>query len=558
MSDSLVFPSPVLERWRKWDNGAHQRVNAYWADVARTDPLFSKVYMTVELVFGDGVVVRMARGPIRTTSSIDGTVYQYDQGLSEEPDIDHTLTLTSNAASARSATFTVPSQVVDPNAILLRGGMLAGVGEISLQRDGDDYELRYVLLRGDMTGGVAFGADGEVLQVTLADPTETQSLQVPGVSIDGDRWPSASDDVIGIRYPLVINGYPYVPCIRVLDDFGVTGLQFLVCAPGRDLQVSASYVNGDVAAGGYLPLTETNTTDGLGAQAKTLDASSSTGPWEDSDTLYVALQRTTGTPALSVVQVVQALLQGYTALGRLGLNPDLFSVADSVMPGYPPSILINASGSDAVDVLDFVQGTLLQSFPMVFLTYQGRGLGPAVVDRRQRPDGGGIAGRLVGGAWPLMERLVLLAETPKGDVYNDFELRYGYSALDNSYSKVVARNSTNSVACRLCESMVGGRRTMATIDSPYIMADDLANYVIDWLVAHRTLPYYYVEWSCAASVLVRYQLGQNVLYQDDRFSAFTADTSATIARLTYSRGQPVIGLWVWHPAYQQLLLGSAT
>lgn len=556
MSDTLVFPSPILERWRKWDFGAHQRVSAHWAGVAKADPTFRRVYMTVELVFGDGVVVRMARGPLRTTSSIDGAVYEYQQGLAEEPDLDHSLNLTSTAASARSLTFALPADVVDPQAILARGGMLAGVGEVSLQRDGDDYELRLVLLRGDMTGGVAWGASGELVQVAISDPTETQSLLVPAVSIDTDRWPSAQDDVVGSRYPLVINGYPYVPTQRVLDDHGGTGLQFLVCAPGRDLQVGTIYVNGDVAAGGYLPLTETNTVDGKGTAVKVLDASASAGPWEESDTVYVELTRTATTPARSVVQVVQRLLEGYTALGRLGLNPDLFSTADVAMPGYPPRVLINASGSSAVSVMDFVQSTLLSSFPMVFLTYMGRGLGPVVIDRRQRPDGGGIAGRLVAGSWPLLERLVLLSETAKGDLYNSFELRYSYSALDNSYAKVVKRDAGNSVACRLSEAMVGGTRTMDTLDSPYIMADDLANYVIDWLVAHRALPMYYVEWSCVASVLVRYRLGQNVEYSDGAIPVFTS-TTAIVVRLTYSRGRPVIGLLVCHPKHQQLLLGAA-
>ena len=552
---TLVFPSPILERWRKWDSGAHQRANAHWGNVARTDPTFSRVFMTVELVFGDGVVVQVARAPITTTSSIDGSVHEYQQGLVDEPDLDHTLDLGSTSASARSLSFAVPADVLDPSAVLLRGGILAGVGEVSLQRDGDDYELRFVLLRGDMTGGVVLGATGELVQVSISDPTETQSLLVPATSVDTDRWPLAQADVLGLRYPLVINGYPSVPCQRVLDDHGVTGLQWLVCAPGRDLQIGTVYVNGDVAAGGYLPATETDTTDALGAAVKIVDSTTSAGPWEESDTMYAELTRKAATPARSVVGVVQRLLEGYTALGRLGLNPDLFSEAEVAMPGYPPQVLVNSSGSAAVDVMDFVQSTLLSSFPMVFLTYMGRGLGPVVVDRRERPGGGGIAGQLYGGQWPLLERLVLVNETDKGSLFNAFELRYSYSAMDNSYAKVVKRDATNSVACRLSEAAVGGRRTMGTVDSPFIMTDELANYVIDWLVAHLALPSYYVEWSCCASLITRYRLGQNVLYTDDRITAFSG-ALATITRLTYSRSKPVIGFNVWHPKWKQLLLGA--
>lgn len=552
----LVFPSAILERWRRWDNGARQRVNAHWLEIARADPTFSRVCMTVELVFGDGTVVRLARQPVRTTSSIDGSVHHYQQGLAEEPDLDHQLDITSTAASARSLTFALPVDVVDPGAVLLRGGMLAGVGEVALQRDGDDYELRHVLLRGDMVGGVAWGASGELVQVSISDPTETQSLLVPATSIDTERWPSAQEDVVGLRYPLVINGYPHVPCQRVVDDHGVTGLVWLACAPGRDVEVTATYVNGDVAAGGYLPATETDTWDGKGAAVKTIVSTASPGPWEDSDTMYVALGRKSTTTALSVVQVVQRLLEGYTALGRLGLNPDLFSRAQVAMPGYPPQVLVNASGDAAVRVVDFVQGTLLASFPMVFMSYAGRGLGPVVVDRRQAPARGNVAGVLAGSQWPLLERLVLVAETPKENLYNSFELRYGYSAMDNSYGKVVKRDASNSAACRLSEAMCGGTRAKESLDSPFIHSDELANYVIDWLVAHFALPAYYVEWSCVAATLVRYQLGQNVLYTDDRIAAL-ADAPATVVRLTYSRSRPVIGLLVWHPRWKQLLLGAS-
>jgi hypothetical protein len=546
----MVFTTPALERWKRWGVGPRQRMNACWQAVCDRDPTFKSVYMCVELVFGGDVVVRFARGPIKTTSSLDGTVYEYQQGFIEEPDIDHVLDLGSNSASARSLTFTLPAFVVRPSEILLRGGMLAGVGEISLQVDGGDYELRYVLLRGDMTGGVAMGADGEGVHVQLSDPRATQSLQVPETAVDLDRWPLTLEAAVGTRYPLIFNGYPYVPCQRVLNDFGATGLKFLACAPGKDLQVNAVYVT----AGAFLP-TEVDDIDGKGTPCKTLDFSASAGPWIDTDTVYANLYRLATTPAMSVVQIVRKLLEGYTSLGRLGLNPDLFSLADVSMPAYPPSVLINASGEDAVSVQDFVESTLLASFPMIFMTYAGQGLGPVVVDRRPFPDRGNIHGKLVGKQFPLVQRLVWGNETDKESLCNSFELRYGFNALDNTFEKIIRRDASNSAACRLSEQMVGETRPATAIESPYIHDDVLANYVIDWLVAHRTLPAYYVEWSCLPAVLLRYQLGMNVRYMDPDIAAF-ADCTATITRLCYSRGEPVIGLTVWHPAWNLLLLGS--
>lgn len=552
---SLVFTSAVLERWRRWDGGSRQRVNAYWRTVSNQDPFFRNVFMCIELVFGGDVVVRLAHAPLKTISSLDGATYMWQQGLVEEPEIEHAIEVGQQAAAARTLTVKVPASVVKASDIIARGGMLAGVAEVSLQKAGGDYEMRYVLMRGDMTGGVTFGVNGEELSVQIADPRETQSLKVPKYSVATDRWPLAQDSAIGARYPLVINGYPKVPCKRVLDDHGTTGLKYLVCAPGRDLQIDAVYVNGDAAAGVYLPATETDDRDALGTACKTINFSSSAGPWEDNDAVYADVSPKSTTTKLSLVRVIQKLLEGYTALGRIGLNPDLFSFADVRMPGTPPKVLVNSSGEDAIDVLDFVESTLLASFPMVHMLYEGRGIGPVIIDRRVGPDNELIAGSLVARKYPLIERLTGYTETPKASIYNEFELRYSYNAQDNTYGGIVQRNPENSVACRLSERMAGGRRVASTIDSPFIHSELLANYVIDWQVAHLSLPSYAVQWSCLPAVLTRYRPGMNVRYSDPEFPAFT-NTVATVTGFGLVRGESTLTLRVWHPMWEQLLLGS--
>lgn len=550
----MIFQNPILDRWRRWDAGSRQKVNAHWTAIAKADPNFRSVYMTFELVFGGSTVVRVAMVPMTTTSSIDGSVYRYQQGLVEEPELDHAVELLSSAAAARSISMLLPADIVDTSEILLRGGMLAGIGEVSLQRDGDDYELRWVLMRGDMTAGISIGASGEQVQLQLSDPRETQSLKVPAYAVDLERWPSAAEDAVGIRYPLVINGYPAVPCPRVLNDFGGSGLQFLACAPGRDLEITEAYVNGEIAAGGFAGWVESEGQDARGVKVKLVDFSASPGPWEESDVVYAELSRKSGTSALSVVQIIQKLLEGYTGLGRLGLNVDLFSAADRAMPGTPPQIMVNASGQDVVNVLDFVENTLLGSFPMVYMTYQGRGLGPVVIDRRIGPDMAGVSAVLTGGVAPLIERTLLVAETEKGSIYNEFEVRYGYNPMTNSYSGIVRRDGTTSVACLLSQRMVGGVRPMDPMDSPFVQSEHQAHYIIDWLVSHLAVPSYYVEWACLPSALVRLKLGQNVRYTDPQIRAFT-NAQATVVRVTYARGRATLGLRIWHPAFEQLLLG---
>lgn len=538
----LLIESPILNRWKKWDSGSRQRFSSYWDNIAKRDPYMRSVVMTVELVFGDGTTLRLAREPITTSSGIDDSIYEWEQGLVEEPEIAADVQLGSQAASARSLSFSLPSGLVDIAALISRGAMMGGAAEVSLQVDGGDYDQRLVLLRGDMAAGVSFGNPTERMQIQISDPRMTTSLLIPDIQVDLARWPNAQESALGSRYPIVINGYPWVPCLRV--DNSAT-LHYLICKDGRDLDLSAVYVNGVAAAGGYLPATRDATRDALGSPVLTIDFGSSGGPWEDNDSVYADVTLSSGKPALSVIKVIEKLLQTYTSLGRAGLNPDLFGFADSQLAGYPPKILINASGDQTVSVLDFVESTLLASFPMVHMVYEGRGMGPIVIDRRQ---GAGQVTTLTG-KLDLLERTTAYTESAKADIYNSFVLRYGFNAQDNTWGNIASRTPANDSMCRVSYGMIGGERPFDPIDSPFIFTDQLANYVLDWLVAHYTVASYDVEWTVLPSTLMRVRIGQNIKYTDPEFSCFT-DCQATILGITYSRGKSAIRLKVWHPAYK--------
>lgn len=549
---ALVYVNPALDRWRVRDFGAYRRVNDHWRTIAERDPEFKTVVMCIELVFGGDVVFRIAREPISTYSSLDGTIFEWSQGLVEEPDIEMSIQFGQQAASARSINLTLPSTVVGASNILARGGILAGIAEVSLTRDGDDYDQRLVLLRGDMAGGVTFGADGEALNVEISDPRLTASLKLPKYSVVLEAFPGALDSSIGGRYPVVINGYTRAPCLRV------GAVRFLACAPGRDLEIVEVYVNGEVAAGIYVPWTEDDVRDDLGRPVKVVNFSGAIGPLLDTDSVYVELRAKTATRKISPVEIVQTILQGFTSLGQLGLNLELFSEAAIRYRGAPPSVLINASGAETVDCVDWVENTFLPSFPMIHMSYQGRGLGPVIIDRRPGADGDGIQGTFTGAQWPLIERLSGFDETPKAALYNVFEVRYAFNAMDNTYGGVVSRSPSNSRACGLCQSMIGGTRVFDTIDSPFITTKRQADDVIDWLVAHYAVPAYDVEWAVPASMIVRLRPGQNILYTDDKIAAFS-NCRATILGFGYSRSsrKSSIHLRVWHPKWDQLLLGFA-
>ena len=70
----LLAPSLVTEQWRRWDAGSGQRSSSYWQGIAEADPTFRRVVLTVELVFGDGTTLTLARTPITTRSGRSDTV----------------------------------------------------------------------------------------------------------------------------------------------------------------------------------------------------------------------------------------------------------------------------------------------------------------------------------------------------------------------------------------------------------------------------------------------------------------------------------------------------
>lgn len=526
----LIQESKLNAAWKRWDSGSRQRYSSFWQDLADVDPLMKRVYMTVELVFGDGTVLRLARAPIVTTSGLSGESYQWEQGLIEEPSLTSGFDLGSQAASARSMSLSLPAGLVDVSQIILNGGILAGVGEVSLQINGGDYDTRYVLLRGDISGGVSFGKPNELLQVQITDARLTSSLLVPQTVLDTTRWADAQEDAIGLRYPMVINGYPYVPAIRVAS--ASPHPTYLLCEGGRDLDIAALYQNGTAAPAA----TETESADALGEPV--LLAVFTAGTWGDSDSVYADLQLASGFSPKSLIQCIEYLLRGYTSLGLGCLNPDLFGFADAAMPGYAPKVLINASGEQTVQVLDFVESTLLGSFPMVHMVYQGRGLGPVVVDHR------GKAGAVLTGGIDLVERISLYNEVEKANLYTSYSLRYNYSAQDNSWGSVAVRDASTDGVCQKMRLLIGGERPKDPIDTPFVFSAPLATYILDWQVDHYSRVSYEVEWTILPGTYFRLRLGMNVTYTDPDFACFTT-CKATVMGLTWSRGKPSVRLRIW-------------
>lgn len=548
-----MFLARAMRDWLR-TSGAHGRISTHWGDILRADPGLRKVRVTVELNLGDRRYW-LAAVPMTTTSASDTRIVRrYQPALLEEPEIATTVEPFQQTAQARTITLQIAAQALALHTALAAGATLAGVAEVSLQRDGDDYDLRWVVLRGEVSGGVDWGEDrGSAVQVQVSDFRTTQSERVPRTAVDTDRWPGAADSAIGARYPYVLNGYPKVPALLTYEH--AADPQYLYLGePSQGLSADAVYVNGEVAAGSYAPATDTSGVDALGTRVRYVDFSSSSATWATDDTVYVDVTLSGSERALSAVEVIQHLYQRFTGFGALGLDQELFARAQTRMPGLAPKVLINGSGDEGQDVLSYIEGTLLQSFPMIHLTYTGLGVGPVVLSRAFGPAGRGVEFRLTGGTFPLIARESDYIESSREDRYNSFELRYAYNAMDDDYGGYVRIDGTTSPLCAMSERYEG-RREAGAIDSPLIHSDALARYVIAWMAMHRAVPRYRVTWSAWPSAFLTLRPGMSGLFTDPARSALT-NAHATIVGLTWNRGGCQVTLDVWHPKWKGLgLLG---
>ena len=145
---------------------------------------------------------------------------------------------------------------------------------------------------------------------------------------------------------------------------------------------------------------------------------------------------------------------------------------------------------------------------MLSMLWWGGGYGPVVADRRDER----IVARLEADRWPILDRASNVVETSKADCCNVFSVRFGYDPLEDTWAGY-ERHPGNSALCDYSRSVLGAR-TQDPIESLWIHDESTANAVVDWLVAHRTLPSYDVDYDCTPQLVLRLVPGDNVHITD--------------------------------------------
>jgi len=536
----------IVEQWRERWYGPHGRFNSDWTLILNEDPVLDTVSMCIDLVFGPNIRLRVSTKPLtlkdvlRTGDPKRG----YLPLLMEEPSITMDYSIGSGAASLRSFSISVSEQLLDPWDIIRKGGMLAGWAEVFLAQDGMNFEDRFVIMRGDMAGGITFGGVDEMLEVEIVDPSLTIDYSITpyvcyrknetSTSMPDANFGDLPDEAVGQRFPLIINGYPFTECLRLdRSDYPM----FMACL-GTKFASTTLYIDGVVS--GSLSLSASTSLDGIVFLSV---QSSAAMPLDDTQTVHASLVATDDPK--DAIDCIRYLVETWSLMGPAGTNDELFELAKAKFPatGYPFILINGSSTNNGAKALEYIESTLCGEFPMISMTYFGGGYGPIVTDRRSKL----IRGRFVVGQYPFVDRNTAFQETSKSELYNRFVIKYKYNAMDDTWGGAIVRDPSNSSFCLLSEAMTGPR-DYATMECITVHDDSTAGYIADWLVTHFAVPSYYVEYDCYGGALMALRLGDNIkILEPDIHETDYLD--ATVEKIEYSSGKCVVGirLWVLYP-----------
>jgi len=537
-----LYPQhPAIAQFRVGQYGGHGLLNGAWLAHLQVDPDMHDAVLCMDLVFGGDVVVRLATRDCTTTTST-GKVRSYEGSLQSAPEIVTEMTPGDPSSAGRSLQVALPNELVDVAGLVAQGRLLAGVAEVSLQVDGGSHDDRLVLLRGDLTG-VQYGARTQIVQGSVADPKDSSDLLLPPYTLTADRHPSLLPAEVGKALAVVLPS-----CQPIQGRFvgtSVTTPTVVLCHGTRT--IDTVYVDGVAYAStsSVYPWQQLHALDDAGEPYTAVDFQGGWGLFNGTGgpPVYASLKGgpTSGHP----VQVARLLVERFSTLGELGAISYLFALAEARTGYLLAQVVANASGGSSARTLSFIESELLSSFPMLSMLWWGGGYGPVVADRRDER----IVARLEADTWPILDRASTVVETPKAECCNVFSLRYGYDPMEDTWAGYVERSPTNSALCDYSRSVVGAR-TQDPIESLWIHDDATANAVVDWLVAHRTLPSYDVDYDCTPQLVLRLVPGDNVQITDPEFG-WKAQV-ATVIRTTWRQARATVTLRVWAPALAQV------
>ena len=515
------------------------RVTNFWNNLFNNAPEMTDVFVTLDIAFGDGIIHRLSTDYIDVLDD-DGVIILYKPALEQEISLGISYTTGTSEAGVRSYSLTLDGRVIKPLDMVNNAIGLAGIAEIALQRKGQDYSQRFILMRGNMSRGVIFGNNDGFVEVEISDPKFVSNKFLPEYLITEEDFSTLPEDQRGQRFPVIVNQFRYVPCIRTSSY--IYGTDFVVCQ-GHDVKINAVYVEGELKLKND-PDRGWSVKKGYTARGIAYTAINFSLPstedraMQGDDSVYVYAENVVQRERNIIEQIREIVIIGTTFDSRF-IDNYLFTSSAARCEALTAEICINGSGeNDIAFGTEYIEQTLLPSFPMISMVYTGFGYGPVFTDRRIniRPI------TLERGQKYIFERVTEIQESPIENIFNKFTYRYNFNAMTNNFESVIELTPENNKLCE-ASTLQYGIREHQPIDSICVFDDPTANYIINWMAAHNTFPSYYVEYEGVAGLFFLLSLGDNILLTDDKLSF--VDVECTVEKLEYQHSKCVIGLRMW-------------
>lgn len=519
------------------------RITQPWLDaIERCGDDLPEVLMVLDLVMGDGTRFRVATSLLESVAG-DGTNRAVAPALMSEPSVDDDYDPGNASSGARSVEVAIPQWFIKPLTRIQSGLPLAGFGELSLLEDGMGWNDRRVIVRGDVSGGVSFGgarnggqlpwsaapacAQAEVLELSVQDPRESADVLFPPAVADTVAWPSMPNSGVGRPYPVVFGEFIY-ESIRV-DDSAVSP-RFVV-GYGHDLIVLAAWYQAEdvIPTGDYTVL---NGSDDRGVPVTVLSYTGAAITWRESDRVTVSVRSPDGTDPDLLTTIRDVLLRFHPA-GSLLVSDSLFAEAMGKL-----KVSIRGVANRQTSLLEWVEGGILDDFPMVSMVWDGGRYGPVVTDWRGTP-----RMELVLGTELLRWRASGVTETPKFEMLNAFTMRYAYDGLVDEYGGILQQEPDARPSSQASRAAVGRRQDPEVQEALFINDVNVAQLVLDWMSDHLSLATYFAEFVGAASLYLRLRRGDLITLTAPELSWY--GVRATVERIGYQRGQTTLGLRMW-------------
>jgi len=327
----------------------------------------ARLWWIVSLDFG-GRTWRVSQAPFSIESTESGRWLSISAGL-DTAEAQLTAPWMGTAPEQRSISLELSIPELDVGMLLARGYELDGAPvEVALWREGDQWEDRLQILRGQITS-YEWGAKGETLAIEAEETVDLDRgvLPPPGAVVSPTTWPSALDDQMGTPYPWILgapghNGSPASPAIYLVD--ARVGVRLLLLVAGHEVTaVSVRIYDGT----SYESFPVEHIADGAGRIVAVVDLALASAIVVDSSLSYSVawlahggLRGSSGGDALGAGSIMEAVL----AYSTLPIDRGSLAAARSYLDAWK----IGAYIVEPISPMEWVADALLPLLPVAMLT----------------------------------------------------------------------------------------------------------------------------------------------------------------------------------------------